>query len=63
MFLEEMVLGKMFNIKNGERGKITEIFCNGFNYHTLDDKGNCIKGQKYMLKTDFLTTHRLQDLM
>jgi hypothetical protein len=46
-------LGVMFQLKDDLQGKITEAFSQGFNYHTLDKKGNCVKVQQYMLNVDF----------
>jgi hypothetical protein len=34
-------------------GKITEVFSQGFHFHTIDKDGNCIKGQQYKLKSEF----------
>jgi hypothetical protein len=46
-------LGLLFELSEKATGKVTEVFANGFNYHTLDRSGNCIKGQQYALKSDF----------
>ena len=46
-------VGNRFIISENLIGKITEVFALGFNYHTLDGVGNCVKGQTHMLKSDF----------
>ena len=48
-------LGQKFYLKEGYYGKITEVFCLGFNFHTIDSNGNCTKGQQYKLKSDLTT--------
>ena len=48
-----MKLGLLFELEDGNFGKITEMFSQGFHYHTMDREGNCVKGQQYMLKSDF----------
>tara|TARA_R110001632_G_scaffold215943_2_gene343275 strand:+ start:469 stop:642 length:174 start_codon:yes stop_codon:yes gene_type:complete len=47
-------LGDIFRIEIKKVGYISEIFSQGFNYHTLDEKGNCIKGQIYMSNDEFV---------
>lgn len=43
-------LGKRFHLTDKTYGKITEVFADGFHYHTMNLRGDCIKGQQYMLK-------------
>ena len=51
---DSIKLGVIFSITSAAYGKITEVFAYGFNYHTMDAKGNCIKGQQYITKLAFL---------
>lgn len=46
-------LDKIFRIDETTFGEISECFSQGINYHTLDKEGNCIKGQQYVLRSDF----------
>ena len=48
-----MKTGHTFKLKCGNIGKVTEIFSQGFNYHTLNIAGDCISGQRYITKTLF----------
>ena len=48
-----MKLQYTFTLPNGNHGVITEIFALGFNYHTYNKDGDIIKGQQYMLKSEF----------
>ena len=51
--MSDLTLGDEFILKDGNTGKVTEVFSQGFNYHTLDKLGHCIKGQQYILKYNF----------
>lgn len=53
----EIKVDTEFNLPSGNKAKITEVFAKGFHYHTYDKQGNCIKGQQYMLKAQFLKNH------
>ena len=44
--------GDSFKLNCGNTAKVTEVFSNGFNYHTLDGNYNCVKSQQYCLKSD-----------
>ena len=46
-------LGDELTLKCGNVGVITEVFFEGFNYHTIDEAGNCIKGQRYCLRSNY----------
>jgi hypothetical protein len=52
-FNSALKLGLLFKLSAEKTGKVSEIFSQGFNYHTLDIDRNCIQGQQYMLKTAF----------
>lgn len=43
-----MKLGDTFTTDCRNTGKVTEVFSLGFNYHTLNADGDCIKGQRYL---------------
>jgi len=47
-------LGFKFSLSCGSIGKVTEVFANGFHYHTLNENGDCILGQRYMTKSYFI---------
>ena len=47
-----MKLGDKFELKCGNTAKVSELFSQGFNYHTLDKDGNCIAAMKYCLKSN-----------
>ena len=46
-------LRTQFRLTSETVGVISEIHALGIHYHTLDNKGNCIKGMQYILKSDF----------
>lgn len=46
-------LGHTFQICTNQVGKVTELFANGFLYHTLDLEGNCLIGQQYLTRSDY----------
>jgi hypothetical protein len=46
-------LGHTFQICANQVGKVTELFANGFLYHTLDLEGNCLIGQQYLTRSDY----------
>ena len=48
-----MKLQYTFMLPDGNHGVITEMFAQGFNYHTYNKDGDVVKGQQYMLKSDF----------
>jgi hypothetical protein len=48
-----MKLQYTFALPEGNNGVITEMFAQGFNYHTYNKDGDVVKGQQYMLKSDF----------
>jgi len=49
----DLKYGALFYIAPGQHGKITGLYALGFHYHTIDDEGNCIEGQQYMLRAEF----------
>jgi len=49
----DFTLGQLFLLKHDGFGKITGLYAEGMHYHTLDFSGNCIKGQQYVLKSNF----------
>ena len=49
--MQNMKLQYTFMLPGGNHGVVTEIFAQGFHYHTYDKSGNVIHGQRYMLKT------------
>ena len=51
--MQNMKLQYTFMLPDGNHGVITEIFAQGFNYHTYNQDGDVVKGQQYMLKSDF----------
>jgi hypothetical protein len=48
-----MKIGSRFKIDSNTYGKISNIFSLGFLYHTVDQEGNCLKGETYQLKDSF----------
>lgn len=49
----EIKYGLFFKLSDEHVGKITDVSAQGFKYHTFDKAGTCVKGQQYMLKSDF----------
>ena len=45
--------GFKFDLEDGNYGKISSVYALGFHYHTIDSGGNCIKGEQYILKSEF----------
>ena len=51
--MSELKVGFCFKAHNsqGHYHKVSQVHALGFHYHTLNVKGDCIKGEEYMLKS------------
>jgi hypothetical protein len=47
-------LGSIFILNNDAYGKVSQVGSLGVMYHTLDFMGNCIMGERYVLKVTIL---------
>ena len=50
--MNEIKLQYTFMVDDVNHGVVTEVFAEGFHYHTYDKMGNVVRGQQYMLKTN-----------
>lgn len=48
-------LGSRFHLPNKNILKVTEVFSQGLHYHTLNEQGDCIKPQQYVMHNHFLS--------
>lgn len=58
--INKLKCGYRFDLGNGFIGVVTSIFADGFLYNTLNEQGDCIKGEQYHLKSKNMKTAKQQ---
>lgn len=54
--METVRVGDTFRVSEGE-AQVSQCYSKGFHYHTLDAKGNCIIGERYMTHKEYGDKH------